>query len=259
MATLDHAPTLIIRQPESPVMAVVDLGNGGRAAQYVAKLILPQLGVLGAAIGKRLVRNGIESIVAIEFEDGPMQLIRAALADDVDLVGAETVLRRVGRALHLEFLNRILRQNHGRRAQRRIGIRQAVEGVVVRLRTAAIDADRIAFALPHLTLFAQGLHRTRAYKKKIGEIAAIQRQIRHLLLTHNLRYRGGVRIQRNTARVHLDGLRNGARLQLQVDAFILRNFKHDAGDNGLGKSRHLHRHPIGAGNQVGNRVVAGSG
>ena len=81
-----------------------------------------------------------------EIERGAVQLIGSALGDDVNLIRAETILRRISFALNLEFLNGVLRQNYCRSVQRRIGIDQSVEGVVVRGGAPAIDADRIALA-----------------------------------------------------------------------------------------------------------------
>ncbi len=40
-----------------------------------------------------------------------MEIVATAPAYQVYLIGAETELRRIGLALHLEFLNRVLRQN----------------------------------------------------------------------------------------------------------------------------------------------------
>jgi len=113
-----------------------------------------------------------------------MQLVCAALADDVDLIGAVTVLGRVVLAGDLELLDGILRQNHSRRIQGLIGIGKSVQCVVVRLRTTSIDADGIARTLAHLALLADRLDRTSSDKKQAQEVAPVQRQLIHLLLAN---------------------------------------------------------------------------
>ena len=116
-----------------------------------------------------------------------MRPVGATLAYDVDLAGGEAVFSRVGSALHLEFLNRILRQDHGRRNQRRVGVDQPVEGVVVAFRPSAIHADGVAFALAHCALLAAHCDGAGAHQKQLHEVASVQRKLFHLLLAYQLR------------------------------------------------------------------------
>ena len=104
-----------------------------------------------------------------------MKLIRANLADDVDLVRAEAIFRGVGFTLNLEFLNGILGQDHGRRIQRCVGIDQPVKCVIVGGRTTTINTDGVTLTLPHLALLAVSLHGTRPDKQQGQEVASVQR------------------------------------------------------------------------------------
>ncbi len=107
----------------------------------------------------RLKRSfGVKGIVTEKFERSAVQLVAATLAHDVDLIGTESVFGRVGFTLHLEFLDSVLRQNDRRGIQGSVGVHQSVQGVIVRGGTATIDADSVSFTLPHLPLFAGGLH-----------------------------------------------------------------------------------------------------
>src|SRR5438067_1557569 len=128
-----------------------------------------------------------------------MQLIRTALADDVDLIGAKAIFRRISFTLNLEFLNGILRQNYGWRVERRVGVDQTIERVVIRGRAAAVDADSITLALPHLALFSVGLDRAGTDEQQIHKIASVERQLVNLLLSHGLRDGRGVGVETDRA------------------------------------------------------------
>ena len=103
-----------------------------------------------------------------------MQLIAAALAYNVDLIGAKSVFRRVGFTLHLEFLDSVLRQNDGRGVQGSVSVNQSVQCVIVRFRPAAIDADGVSLPLPHLPLLAGGLHRPGAMNNKFRKLRPLR-------------------------------------------------------------------------------------
>ena len=105
------------------------------------------------------ITSGVKSIVPVEPEQGAVQIVRSALADDIDLVCAEAVLGRIGRGLLFELLDRIHRQDNGRGVQSRVRVAGSIQQVIVRRRPGAVDADGIAHPLPHAALLTVSLHR----------------------------------------------------------------------------------------------------
>ena len=89
--SVNDPPALIVRQEEAFVAPVVDLRYPYRAAKHIAELVLSKLWN-----GCLEIRPGIVGVVAVELEYRSVELVRAALADQVDLVGAEAKLGRVG-------------------------------------------------------------------------------------------------------------------------------------------------------------------
>src|SRR3954447_6178256 len=134
-------PAFVVGHEEAFAPAVVHLGNVDRTARDKTKLVLAQHGLCSWRSGDVVVSSregvGVERVVAIEQENRPVQAVRAALAYDVDLCRAESLVRRISSARYLEFLDGILRQHHGRRYEGCVGVDQTVERVIVALRPAA--------------------------------------------------------------------------------------------------------------------------
>ena len=151
---------------EGPVMAAVGRQHHGPAGDE-SKLFLIELRRRRAPVVEKVA--GVPSFVPEEAEAGAVQRVGAGLADDIDLIRAESVLRGVGRRLLLEFLNRVDGEHGCRRAERGVDVRGAVDHEIVRRRARAHDADGVADALPHRALLATGLHRTRAEKQQTLE------------------------------------------------------------------------------------------
>ncbi len=158
-----------------------------------------------------------------------MELVPAALADNVDLAGTVAVLGRVRTALHLEFLNRVLRQNHRRSNQSRIGVDQSVQRVVVAFGPATVDTHGVAFALAHGALLAAHRDRAGADQQQLHEVAPVQRKLFHLLLAHLLRQRRAVRVQSHGLGIDFDSGRNCARLEDHVNTRALVHRQDHAG------------------------------
>ena len=53
----------------------------------------------------------------------------------------------------------------------------------------------LPFSLPHLALFAGGLHGACANEQQVQEVAPVQRQLLHLFLADELRDRGAIGVQ----------------------------------------------------------------
>ena len=69
---------------------------------------------------------------------------------------------------------------------RLVGIYQPVQGVVVSLGAAAIDAHGIAFTLAHRALLAAHGNRACADQQQLHKVAPVQRKVSHLLPAHFL-------------------------------------------------------------------------
>src|SRR5205807_6990358 len=105
------APSFIIHQPEGLVSSVEELGNINRSARDKSELILTQfcfyrLRLTWQRIGNN--RYGIQCVVPAKIKNRAMDVIAATPANQVDLIGTETELRRIGFGLHFEFLNGVL-------------------------------------------------------------------------------------------------------------------------------------------------------
>jgi hypothetical protein len=88
--SIRDSPALIVRQPEGLVAAVVELRYVDWPARNITELILPERwdsGLEGSP--------GVVGIIPVEFKQGAVNAIRAALTYDVDLVRAEAIFRRV--------------------------------------------------------------------------------------------------------------------------------------------------------------------
>ena len=162
---------------------------------HQAELVLPQFrfGIAGEIIKEV---TGVESVVSSKPEYRAMQVVRASLADNVDLIGTEAILGRIGRGLLFEFLDGIYRQNDARSAQGGVGVRGPVEQIVVRGRPGSVNADGVPGALTHNALLAAGLNGTIAEKQKLQEVSTVQRQFRNLPLSHCRPYRRRLRVDR---------------------------------------------------------------
>ena len=91
--------------------------------------------------GRERIRTRVELVVAVEFEHGAMEGIRARLGDDVHLAGGAAELRRIDAGLHLEFLERVDRRQEDVGVEIDVGVVHAVERVVVELPPLARDRD----------------------------------------------------------------------------------------------------------------------
>ena len=216
-APLD-ARAFVVDQEECLVVAIVERQPDGTTLDE-AKLFLVKLGLIGVRRIEEVPR--IEFFVAEKAKARAVERVRAGLADDVDLVGAEPVLRRIRRRLLLEFLDGVDRQDGGRRAERRIGVRRAIEHVVVRGRPRAHDADRVTDSLSHAGLFAGGLHGPRTEEQQLQEIAAVQRKFGDLLFGNRMPDRRARSVERQGRRCHVHSFRNVAGIEPQVHALHL--------------------------------------
>jgi hypothetical protein len=190
------------------------------------------------------------------MEQRPAQAVRPGLADDADLVRAEAVLGRVGGGLLLELLDRVHRQDRGRRTKRGIRIRRAIEQVVVRRGPRSVDADRVARALPHGALFALRLDGTVAEEQQLEEVAAVQRQLGDLPLGDDVADAGGLGVERNRPPDHLHAFGECTELHDHVDAKHLVDLELVGGRDSELEAVLLRRDHVGADRELRHRVGA---
>ncbi len=155
-----------------------------------------------------VVRVGVEAAVAVKLEGRAVVLVGAALrrADHDGAAGA-SVLGRGDVRVDFEFLRGVdvgIEQN---RVHEAFVVIHAVQDVIIRLRTKAVDSESRRAAL----VVAHGLSRVGAaaargdvairaagdawrQEGQLGEVAAVQRQVRHLLALNGLPDRGVRRV-----------------------------------------------------------------
>src|SRR6476661_6915612 len=102
--SLTGSSTFVVRKPKGFVPSVVEFWYVDRPSGNEAGLVLSEFAlVLAGNIVEKPV--GIQRVVAEKPKDRPMEVIRSGLADDVDLIRAETIFSRISGRLFLEFLN----------------------------------------------------------------------------------------------------------------------------------------------------------
>ena len=160
-----------------------------------------------------------------------VELVRARLADQVDLVGAEPVFGGIGRGLLLEFLNGIDRQHRRRSAEGRVDIGRPVDHEVVGCRPGSHDADGVADPLPHAALLASDFNRSGAEEQQLEKVAAVERQVRDLLFGDDVADRRRLRVDGGRVGRHFHPLGNIAGLELEVHALNLVHVELDVREN----------------------------
>ena len=103
-----------------------------RAAGRVAVLIPFERRLRGGGLrGGEGVRPGVQRIVAVEFEHGSVQAVRARFRDHVHLARPTPEFGGVDAGLHLELFERVDRRQEDIGVEVDVGVVDAVERVVV--------------------------------------------------------------------------------------------------------------------------------
>ena len=154
-------------------------GPGGRVAELMPlERRLRRHGLRG----REGVRTRVELVVAVEFEHGAMEGVRARLGDDVHLAGGAAELGRIDAGLHLEFLERVNRRQEDVGVEIDVGVVHAVERVVVELAPLTRDGDllvgtRAALAIAGLAGAGEPGADVRAQRNQAEVVATVQRQL----------------------------------------------------------------------------------
>ena len=191
-----------------------------RAAQGSPKLVLRKVrGVIGF-----VERARVQDAVADEFINIAVHLVAAGLRDDIDLGAARSAeLRRIAAGLDFEFLHSVRRRAERQGIERWVRIRGAVEKKVVGVGPPAADAQGGILLGPPVQrvggarLGAGARVDARREQRQLQEVPAVERKFfSHLGLDDFAQSGVGGAKHLDTAH-HLDGLRQRAHLQSEIE------------------------------------------
>ena len=194
-----------------------------------------------------------------------MERVRAGLGGGIDLRGAPTELRRVGVALHLEFLNLVDGRNHGEGVEVRLRVGGAVQEEVCVLSAGPTHgvlinnpaADFANLREVHVGVFGES--HAGGQSREVEEIAPVERQFHNPAVFDNLPHACRFRVQQGRGRLDIDRLRDLTHLQGKIEASLLIDLQLEGGH-----VRYLETLPLGAqgvvpGKQAGEREVTARG
>ncbi len=165
-------------------------------------------------------RIGVELVVAQEFPDVSVKLIRSALDRGVDHgAGRRAEFRRESARLNAKLLQRVRRRlNRLHRTLLQVGragiVVDAVEREVILRFEVPVRAQPIRGLIVGIgeILLNAGFEQS-----QIGVAATIQRQIADLFFLHDTAHISGLRLQQRRLGLHLQHLGDVAELQRKVD------------------------------------------
>ena len=258
---LSQPESLVVRHEEQLIPAVEQPGNLHRSPEREAELIPLEGSGLGAHAGKG-IRSRIERVVANEFEDRPVILIRSALGGDVHLRRLATEFSRIHAGLDLEFLHAI------DRGQERVGVEvdvlidDAVERVVVVF--AALTGDRKVLRraiapLPAAGATAAAARVIRAHvlaqRHQVDEVAPVERQLEDLLVVDD-RSNGSIGdVDHRCAAGDLHGHLHGTQLQGEIETGRLLHLQFDSVKDFALKALQVHSDVVHTRQQVRKHVA----
>ena len=216
------ALAFVVHHPERPVAAVIDLRNQHRPAQNKSELV-PLQNIFAERPRAEIV-PGIENIVAKELEQRAVQLIGAGTCEDLDLrAGIVPVLGRIRSGMHLELLNGFDGcAKEGRVIDVPRGAHAVVENLALILaHSVGADRDRGIAAAVLIRVRRDAFDDARHQPGKVGEVAAVQRQVGDALLFDDVAHSGIVGVQNDAAGAYLDRFADRADAQLHIDARFL--------------------------------------
>ena len=231
---------LIVAEKEGLVPSVVELGQNDRPSQGTTELVLLKghLGTAGIEI-----RIGVEILVAEKLEKSPVELVGSGFHVDHDRPAqapAEFGWQHVGE--HLEFGNGVGIRQHRRLIVVGSVIVDAVQQEVIVLDTVAVDRHQRVLvggvgSLRHISASRE--------RNELDEVAAVQRQIHHLLGFEHLAERGGFRLQEGRFAHHFDGLLHIADFQSERKTQPVLDVQYDSVTNCAFETFGFHRYRIG--------------
>ena len=190
------------------LVGVVDLGNPNGPAYGKAVVVVPEF----SGCSKEGVA-GVQGVIAEEFEQRAVEVLTARLGDDIDDgSGGLAELRAVVVAQDLELFDGVHGgPHHDATVVPVVFVEGAIHQIQVRVRLIAIDGDiRVTDAnAPIVRRYA------RDEVHELPEIALIERQGFHLVVSNKIGDFGGLRLKHRRFARHRDTL--GHRPQGQAD------------------------------------------
>src|SRR5262249_11248138 len=152
-----------------------------RAAEIAAELVAAEWRLLRRARVDELVLKGVELVVADEFEQAEMKVVRARFGGDGDDACAAPELRRKGSGQRLELAHRFDRRLNDARVERVFIVVNAVDqpavGVgVVAQRVEIRRGARIEGGSPRQILARLPWRHARRQIDQLREVAPVERQ-----------------------------------------------------------------------------------
>ena len=233
-----------------------------RAAQRPAVRVLPPGALLGAV--EEIPR--VERVVAEELEERALELVLARLAAHQDRRAATAAVLRLVVVRHdLELADGVDVGQDAHAACREFVVVDTVVEPVVRVLAHALCRHRHAAAIRHLTAgplreeaARASRDRARAEQRQLDEIAAVERQLSHLLGVDDLAQRGVVALQFDLG--DLAGHRHFGRqpgdLQREVERQARLDLEHDLAALLRLEAGHRRADRVGPDRQQGHRVTA---
>src|ERR1051326_836661 len=172
------------------------------------------------------VRLSVESVVAEEFEQGAMIRVAAGLGEHIDLSALMPELGRVNTDLNFELLNGIYGRKDDVAVEIRVGVIDAVEGVVVE--HDALPARGYGLLGAVATLPVIGLRRVRREGVRVGRergqaqiFAAVQGQFGDDLVLYHCADGCSLGLQQVRGSRNFNRLTNLAQLENHVETHDL--------------------------------------
>ncbi len=205
---------------------VVDLVLDDRAAEAAAKLVAAVV-LLLAVVDLLGVGLGIHRGVAEQLEEAAVQIVGAALGDDVHHAAvAAAVLGLGARGHEVEFLDRFEREQLQQAADGVVVVVAAVNLVVQVAAVAAVDLRRVLGALGRVRVVAEAHAGQR--RREVRELAAVERQALDAADVDDTADRRDRRFNQRRGRGDGDRLRDVRNLQREVEADGLADVDDDA-------------------------------
>ena len=216
---LHLAVALPTHQEEGAVPALVKARYPYRPAKHASELVAPQRRI---DWGKEVAR--IEVVVAHEFEQHAMKIVPSGFEYRIhDSAGKPSLLRRISRGLHLEFLNGVEIGAGLWAAAARVPVLESINDKIglIGARSTDVEAGTVA-------ALRRGLHGLNRVGE-IGKTAPVQRHLGDLLRHHDVSLGGVLRIQQRHTGLNVNRLLHRAHFQLQVEARRLIHLQFDPG------------------------------
>ena len=214
----------------------------------------------GACVDRRHeVIFSAQDVIAPEVVGAASELVAAALGDDIDLGAAGAgILRSIAVARNLELLDAIdggIDQDGALRAN--IVVAGAVNPPLVGIGRRATERDVDAGEEPFVLIVETGIdRRPRQQRGQLHKVAAVQRQLAHLLAQHGVGDCAGLGLDQHGRGFHIHILGADAYLQLHVERSGIGHVQREVALGYLLEARLVDSHCVRSRFKVSKAVIA---